>query len=118
MAATAIVPGLKPEGGRANTLQLSVFYVALYVVAFGTGGIKPNVSAFGADQFDDKVKRERLDKQSFFNWFYFFINVGSLIACTLIVWIQARLEGGVSGCSAHRKRGAVSHRRSDALART
>jgi dipeptide/tripeptide permease len=59
-------------------------------VAVGTGGIKPNVSAFGADQFDDNNRKERKEKQSFFNWFYLVINVGSLVACTVIIWIQVR----------------------------
>ena len=98
MAASAIVPGLKPLDGKASTIQLGFFYIALYVVAFGTGGIKPNVSAFGADQFDDKVKQDRVDKQSFFNWFYFFINVGSLIACTVIVWIQVSYSDAPLAC--------------------
>ncbi len=34
----------------------------------GTGGIKPNVSTMGADQFDDRYSRDRKEKGSFFNW--------------------------------------------------
>lgn len=93
LAASALVPGLGPDianHGTPTTLQLGVMYFALYVVAVGTGGIKPNVSAFGADQFDDNNRQERKEKQSFFNWFYLVINVGSLVACTVIVWIQVR----------------------------
>ena len=35
----------------------ALFFTALYIVALGTGGIKPNVSTFGADQFDDVSSR-------------------------------------------------------------
>ena len=52
------------------------------------GGIKPNVSSFGADQFNDADPQDRREKESFFNYFYLAINVGSLIACTVIVYIQ------------------------------
>ncbi|KAI7840664.1 hypothetical protein COHA_005685, partial [Chlorella ohadii] len=63
-------------------------YASLYIVALGTGGIKPNVSAFGADQFDEADPQDRREKTSFFNWFYFFVNIGSLLAVTVIVWVQ------------------------------
>ena len=44
------------------------------------GGIKPCVSTFGADQFDEGDPRERREKASFFNWFYWSINIGALCA--------------------------------------
>lgn len=96
MAATTLVPGWAPEKAnnpkaaaqQASPMQFALMYGALYTIAVGTGGIKPNVSSFGADQFDDTDREERKQKQSFFNWFYFSINVGSLIACTVIVKIQ------------------------------
>lgn len=52
---TVVVPGLSPKPGQetASILQTSMLFLALYTIALGTGGIKPNVSAFGADQFDE-----------------------------------------------------------------
>ncbi len=45
-------------------------------------GIKPNVSTLGADQYDmeDADQKEGLD--SFFNWFYWTINLGCIPAYT------------------------------------
>uniref|UniRef100_A0ACD5XJA7 Uncharacterized protein n=1 Tax=Avena sativa TaxID=4498 RepID=A0ACD5XJA7_AVESA len=57
-------------------------------LAIGAGGIKPCVSSFGADQFDDGVPAERLKKNSFFNWFFFSIYIGSFLSGTVVVWVQ------------------------------
>ena len=65
--------------------RLVYFAIALVTIAFGTGGIKANVSPFGADQVQQDGPRAI---QTFFNWFYFFINLGSLVAFTVIVWVQ------------------------------
>lgn len=32
--------------------------------------------------------QDREEKESFFNWFYFAINLGSLLAVTAIVYVQ------------------------------
>lgn len=71
--------------GAIATLGTMVTHMALsmtglFVIAVGTGGIKPCVSAFGGDQFDPDQERYR---NSFFSLFYFAINCGSLLS-TLI----------------------------------
>lgn len=75
--------------------QYAVFFLGLYLIALGTGGIKPCVSSFGADQFDDTDPQERIRKGSFFNWFYFSINIGALISSTVIVWVQDNAGWGL-----------------------
>uniref|UniRef100_A0A5B7AYZ5 Putative Peptide transporter 2 isoform 1 n=1 Tax=Davidia involucrata TaxID=16924 RepID=A0A5B7AYZ5_DAVIN len=79
----------------ATPAQYAVFFLGLYLIALGTGGIKPCVSSFGADQFDDTDPKERVKKGSFFNWFYFSINIGALISSSLIVWIQDNAGWGL-----------------------
>lgn len=55
--------------------------LGLLLIAFGTGGIKPCVSAFGGDQF--KLPEQEVYLSSFFSLFYFAINSGSLISTFL-----------------------------------
>lgn len=90
------LPGLKPpncsdsesECKKASTLQLAVFFGALYTLAVGTGGTKPNISTIGADQFDEFDPKEKSQKLSFFNWWMFSIFFGTLFANTVLVYIQ------------------------------
>ncbi|KAJ8422788.1 hypothetical protein Cgig2_023447 [Carnegiea gigantea] len=95
---SASVHGLKPSCGKdgchPTTGQVAASFVSLYLIALGTGGIKPCVSSFGADQFDEADDEERKKKSSFFNWFYFSINVGALIASSVLVWIQSNVGWG------------------------
>lgn len=69
------------------TIRLVYFAISLVLISFGTGGIKANVSPFGADQVQKDGPRAI---QTFFNWFYWFINIGSLIAFTVVVWVQQK----------------------------
>ncbi|KAK6927063.1 Proton-dependent oligopeptide transporter family [Dillenia turbinata] len=90
---TASVPGLKPTCISKDVCdptgtQVAVGFLALYLVALGTGGIKPCVSSYGADQFDDADENEKKHKSSFFNWFYLSINIGALVAASVLVYIQ------------------------------
>ncbi|KAK7399862.1 hypothetical protein VNO78_11056 [Psophocarpus tetragonolobus] len=98
---SASVPALKPAEclgtvcPPATPAQYAVFFFGLYLIALGTGGIKPCVSSFGADQFDDTDPQERIKKGSFFNWFYFSINIGALVSSTFIVWVQENAGWGL-----------------------
>lgn len=68
--------GACPPIGK-DTMHLVLSMVGLFVIAVGTGGIKPCVSSFGGDQFDPDQEQYR---RSFFSLFYFAINAGSLVS--------------------------------------
>lgn len=101
MTLSASVPAFKPSPcvesvcPDASAVQYAIFFFGLYLIALGTGGIKPCVSSFGADQFDDTDPRERMKKGSFFNWFYFSINIGALISSSFLVWVQDNCGWGL-----------------------
>lgn len=75
---------------KSNTKQLLVLYLALYVIALGTSGLKSSVSGFGSDQFDESNKEEKKDMNKFFSWFYFIVSIGSLLSVTILVCIYKK----------------------------
>ncbi|WVZ95020.1 hypothetical protein U9M48_040830 [Paspalum notatum var. saurae] len=105
-------PGLRPPScaagndgptcERASGAQLGVLYLALYLTALGTGGLKSSVSGFGSDQFDEADAGEKTQMMRFFNWFFFFISLGSLLAVTVLVYVQDNLgrRWGYGACAA------------------
>ncbi|XP_034888532.1 protein NRT1/ PTR FAMILY 5.1 isoform X3 [Populus alba] len=80
---------------KASPLQIAFFYSALYIVAIGAGGTKPNISTFGADQFDDYNPHEKKLKVSFFNWWMFSSFLGALFATLCLVYIQENFGWGL-----------------------
>ncbi|XP_051760882.1 solute carrier family 15 member 2 [Ctenopharyngodon idella] len=68
--------GAIPDVGD-KTLHVVLSMVGLVLIAFGTGGIKPCVAAFGGDQFDEEHTDER---RKFFSIFYMSINAGSVLS--------------------------------------
>ncbi|KAL7202447.1 hypothetical protein ACSBR1_034006 [Camellia fascicularis] len=87
---------LKPEGcgdGKqicipTSSIGTALFYLAIYLVAFGYGGHQPTIATFGADQFDEKNPKEKVSKAAFFCYFYFALNVGSLFSNTIMVYYE------------------------------
>ncbi|KAL0800934.1 hypothetical protein Bca101_056110 [Brassica carinata] len=99
---SAIIPSLRPPPCKgeevcvvADTAQLSVLYIALLLGAIGSGGIRPCVVAFGADQFDESDPEQTTKPWNYFNWFYFIIGAAVLMAVTVLVYIQDNVGWGL-----------------------
>ncbi|OEL20982.1 Protein NRT1/ PTR FAMILY 4.3 [Dichanthelium oligosanthes] len=95
----AHLPQLKPPpcnmaamgGGsceKAGGFKSTVFFVALYLVALGSGCLKPNMIAHGADQFDAASPGGARRLSTYFNSAYFSFCAGELVALTALVWVQ------------------------------
>ncbi|XP_051113775.1 protein NRT1/ PTR FAMILY 3.1-like isoform X3 [Andrographis paniculata] len=99
---SAILPSLRPppckDGNsckEADTGQLAILYVSLLLTALGSGGIRPCVVSFGADQFDENDPEQKTTTWKFFNWYYFSMGASILVANTVIVYIQDNIGWGV-----------------------
>ncbi|KAL3819670.1 hypothetical protein ACJIZ3_005575 [Penstemon smallii] len=98
---SAVMPHLRPPPcptqlncQEASNLQLWVLYIALLLTSFGTGGIRPCVVTFAADQFDMSKSKTESRAWNFFNWYYFCMGVASLLAMTVVVYIQDNVGWG------------------------
>lgn len=96
LAISTKLPQLRPPPCRphktvchqANSFQMGILYLSLYLIALGTGGLKSSVSGFGTDQFDANEPQEKTQMGYFFSRFFFFISTGTLMAVTVLVYIQ------------------------------
>ncbi|KAK9073487.1 hypothetical protein SSX86_007811 [Deinandra increscens subsp. villosa] len=77
-------------------LQVIMFFISLYLVAFAQGGHKPCVQAFGADQFDADHPEELKSKSSFFNWWNFGLCAGPAVGIVFLSYTQDNLSWGLS----------------------
>ncbi|KAL2333296.1 hypothetical protein Fmac_014509 [Flemingia macrophylla] len=95
-----LIPSLKPCNKkichRSRKIHEVVFFLSLYSIALGTGGYRPCLQSFGADQFDDDHLEERKKKMSFFNWWTFALCVAMLLGTTLVVYVQDFVSWGVA----------------------
>ncbi|NXQ86154.1 S15A1 protein, partial [Nyctibius grandis] len=80
------------DGSPDNvSVHIALSMIGLILIALGTGGIKPCVSAFGGDQFEEDQEKQRT---RFFSIFYLSINAGSLLS-TIITPILRAQECGI-----------------------
>ncbi|XP_061217105.1 solute carrier family 15 member 1 [Neopsephotus bourkii] len=79
------------DGSPDNvSVHIALSMIGLILIALGTGGIKPCVSAFGGDQFEDDQEKQRT---RFFSIFYLSINAGSLISTIVTPILRAQSCG-------------------------
>ncbi|XP_059309162.1 protein NRT1/ PTR FAMILY 6.1 [Lycium ferocissimum] len=80
----------------AKSWQMMYLYTVLYITGFGAAGIRPCVSSFGADQFDERSRNYRSHLDRFFNFFYLSVTVGAIVAFTAVVYIQMKHGWGAA----------------------
>ena len=81
-------PALSNKCVKANNLQMGIFTIAVYLTNIGMGGIKSSVPGLGTDQFDLNDAKENAQMARFFDRFHFVTNLGTLLAVTVLVYIQ------------------------------
>ncbi|CAK9188550.1 unnamed protein product [Ilex paraguariensis] len=98
---SAILPELRPPPcptqencKEASPLQLWPLYISLLLSSLGTGGIRPCVVTFAADQFDMNKSKVESRSWNFFNWYFFCMGMASLLALTVVVYIQDNVGWG------------------------
>lgn len=101
---TTVVPQLEPlpcdqsnhSCSAPNGAQVMPLLSSLLLMSVGAGCIRPCSIAFGADQFDNKQNpnNERVI-ESFFNWYYASTGISTVLALTVIVYIQDHLGWSV-----------------------
>ncbi|CAI8595668.1 unnamed protein product, partial [Vicia faba] len=79
---------------EASSGQLAILYASLFLSALGSGGIRPCVVAFGADQFDELDPNQKTKTWTYFNWYYFVMGTSILVAVTVLVYIQDNVGWG------------------------
>ncbi|XP_030924468.1 protein NRT1/ PTR FAMILY 5.6 [Quercus lobata] len=94
------LPGLRACESKLCTEPRKIhevfFFLAIYLISIGTGGHKPALESFGADQFDDDHTEERKQKMTYFNWWNFALCSGLILGVTVIVYVQDHVNWGVS----------------------
>uniref|UniRef100_A0A803PC21 Uncharacterized protein n=1 Tax=Cannabis sativa TaxID=3483 RepID=A0A803PC21_CANSA len=99
---SAILPHLRPPPCKgeevckeADSGQVAILYMSLLLTALGSGGIRPCVVAFGADQFDENDPNQNTKTWKYFNWYYFTMGASILVAVTVLVYVQDNVGWGL-----------------------
>lgn len=78
-----------PPSEAVSTHYKLVFYLSLFLIALGCGGVRSSLLPFGADQFTDN---DQQNKVLFFSWFYICVIFGVISSGTVVVWVQENVS--------------------------
>ncbi|KAF4391397.1 hypothetical protein F8388_008008 [Cannabis sativa] len=102
ISTSALLPSLRPPPCptqtncvEASSSQLWILYMALLLTSIGSGGIRPCVVTFAADQFDMSKSGVANRGWNFFNVYYFCMGLATLTALTVVVYIQDNVGWGL-----------------------
>lgn len=96
LATQAHYPNLKPPIcinplGHCEKLksgQEAFLFIGLYLLAFGSAGMKAALPSHGADQFDERDTKEAKQMSTFFNTLLLAVCIGGAVSLTLVVYVQ------------------------------
>ncbi|KAL8150707.1 hypothetical protein V2J09_020515 [Rumex salicifolius] len=99
MTLTSAIPKIRPpkcdqrsDCSEPGKWQLGILFTSLGLLAVGSGCIRPCNIAFGADQFNQRTNKGRVQLQCFYNWWYFSFTIALLLALTVVVYIQTNIS--------------------------
>ncbi|KAL6865030.1 hypothetical protein ACP4OV_016181 [Aristida adscensionis] len=78
----ACQPGSGPRE-PATASQMAALYAGIFLMCVSVAGSRFNLATLGADQFDAAAARD-----VFFNWFFILLYTSSVLASTVIVYVQ------------------------------
>ncbi|GFR76966.1 solute carrier family 15 member 4 [Elysia marginata] len=64
-------------------------YTSLVIIAMGSGALRANMCPFGSDQLPRASQNIQL---SFFNWYYWCINIGSFVGLGLLSYVEQQFS--------------------------
>ncbi|KAL4223586.1 hypothetical protein ACF0H5_017056 [Mactra antiquata] len=75
----------------SDSLCYALVFISLTIIGAGTGLLRANIAPFGADQLQGTDASKSM---AFFNWYYWSINVGTLVALGVFAYIQQNVSNG------------------------
>ncbi|KAL5018767.1 hypothetical protein ScPMuIL_004489 [Solemya velum] len=84
--------GVQGDGtwyGLSDEWKMAFFLVGLALIIIGIGGMQSNLGPFGAQQVRDLGPST---VQTFFNWYYWFGCVGSLVALIIVAYVEQEVS--------------------------